>query len=323
MISVFVHRDGQTEQASSIERAWLTPASGVFVWLDLAAPSIPESLLLSDTFRFHPLSVEDALSDAQYPKAEAYDGYLFVILHGIDLQASEQGRGFATHGVSFFLGPNYLVTVHDGASRSISELRDHCVRNSRLLGEGPVVLFHRIVDAMVDHYAPEVEKLEDRLDALEQAIFDQPDRSLARRILKAKRDVASLRRIVAPQRDVISRLARREFVDISTEMSFRFRDVYDHLVRIADDALIFQDRLTGILDAHLSIVSNQLNEVMKVLAVVSTIFMPLTLVTGVYGMNMPLPHFPGGDAAQFWWLTGGSVILVVVMLALFRRKRWL
>jgi len=323
MISVFVHRDGQTEQAPSIERAWLNPASGVFVWLDLAAPSIPESLLLSDTFRFHPLSVEDALSDAQYPKAEAYDGYLFVILHGIDLQASEKGRGFATHGVSFFLGPNYLVTVHDGASRSISELRDHCVRNSRLLGEGPVVLFHRIVDAMVDHYAPEVEKLEDRLDALEQAIFDQPDRSLARRILKTKRDVASLRRIVAPQRDVISRLARREFVDISTEMSFRFRDVYDHLVRIADDALIFQDRLTGILDAHLSIVSNQLNEVMKVLAVVSTIFMPLTLVTGVYGMNMPLPHFPGGDAAQFWWLAGGSVVLVVFMLAIFRRKRWL
>ena len=169
------------------------------------------------------------------------------------------------------------------------------MRNSRLLGEGPVVLFHRIVDAMVDHYGPEVEKLEERLDALEQAIFDEPDRSLARRILKAKRDVASLRRIISPQRDVISRLARREFVDISTEMSFRFRDVYDHLVRIADDALIFQDRLTGILDAHLSIVSNQLNEVMKVLAVVSTIFMPLTLVTGVYGMNMPLPHFPGGD----------------------------
>ena len=135
--------------------------------------------------------------------------------------------------------------------------------------------------------------------------------------------MASLRRIVAPQRDVISRLARREFVDISTEMSFRFRDVYDHLVRIADDALIFQDRLTGILDAHLSIVSNQLNEVMKVLAVVATIFMPLTLVTGVYGMNMPLPHFPGGDAAQFWWLAGFSAVLVVAMLAAFRRSRWI
>ena len=137
------------------------------------------------------------------------------------------------------------------------------------------------------------------------------------------RDVAGLRRIITPQRDVISRLARREFLDISTEMSFRFRDVYDHLARIADDALIFQDRLTGILDAHLSSISNQLNQVMKVLAVVATIFMPLTLLTGIYGMNVPLPHFPGGDAAQFWWLTGISAAIVAAMLVMFRRKRWI
>jgi magnesium transporter len=323
LISIFVHRDERTEQVPSLDRAWLKPNSGAFVWVDLAAASIPESLLLSDTFGFHPLSVEDAMSTRQYPKAEAYDGYLYVILHGIDFRAMEKGDGFATHDVDFFIGPNYLVTVHDGSSRSIAEIRDHCVRNSRLLGEGPVVLFYRIVDAMVDHYSPEVVKLEDRLDSLEQAIFKTSDQSLARRILKAKRDVAALRRIVSPQRDVISRLARREFVDISTEMSFRFRDVYDHLVRIADDALIFQDRLTGILDAHLSIVSNQLNQVMKVLAVVATIFMPLTLLTGMYGMNMPLPHFPGGADAQFWWLSGISAALVVVMLAVFRRKHWI
>jgi magnesium transporter len=323
LISIFVHRDGRTEQASSLDRRWLHQGSEAFVWVDLAAPSMPESLILSGTFAFHPLSVEDAMSGRQYPKAEAYDGYLYVILHGIDLRAADKGEGFATHDVDFFVGANYLVTVHDGFSRSIVELRDHCVRDARLLGEGPVVLFYRIVDAMVDHYSPEVEKLEDRLDDLEQAIFEASDRSLAKRILKAKRDVASLRRIVTPQRDVISRLARREFVDISTEMSFRFRDIYDHLVRIADDALIFQDRLTGILDAHLSIVSNQLNDVMKVLAVVATIFMPLTLLTGVYGMNMPLPHFPGGDVMQFRWLSGFSLALVAVMLALFRRKHWI
>jgi magnesium transporter len=117
-------------------------------------------------------------------------------------------------------------------------------------------------------------------------------------------------------------LARREFVDISTEMAFRFRDVHDHLVRISDDALLFHDRITGILDAHLSNVSNRLNEVMKVLTVVSTIFMPLTLLTGLYGMNVELPHFPGGAAAQFWWLFGCSIAVVVLMLAVFRRKRW-
>jgi magnesium transporter len=321
MITIFVHRNGRTEQATSVDRAWVHPSGGATVWVDLAAPSIPEALILSDTFGFHPLSVEDAMAEQHFPKLEAYDGYLYAVLHGIDFRAAE--HGFATHDVDFFIGPTYLVTVHDGYSRSIAELRDHCPRNSKILGEGPVALFHRIVDTMVDHYRPEIEKLEDRIDELEKGVFENPTPELLRDILAEKRDVSSIRRIVTPQRDVVARLARRDFVDISTEMAFRFRDVYDNLVRIADDALIFQDRITGILDAHLSNVSNRLNEVMKVLTVVSTIFMPLTLLAGIYGMNVTLPHFPGGDAAQFWWLVGLSLVVTVVMLGLFRRQRWI
>jgi magnesium transporter len=191
------------------------------------------------------------------------------------------------------------------------------------MGEGPVALFHRIVDTMVDHYRPEVEKLEDRLDELEKAIFDDPRPELIRQILNEKREVSTLRRIITPQRDVVARLARREFVDISTDMSFRFRDVYDHLVRIADDMAIFQDRITGILDAHLTNVSNRLNEVMKVLTVVSTVFMPLAVLSGIYGMNVPLPHFPGSDAAQFWWLISIMLVIALGMLALFHRRRWI
>jgi len=293
----------------------------VTFWVDLLAPSVPESLILSDTMGFHPLSVEDAMSAVQYPKVEAYDGYLYVVLHGIDFTAGE--RGFKTHDIDFFLGPTYLVTVHAGRSTAMTELLAHCPRNPRILGDGPVPLFHRIVDAMVDHYRPEVEKLEDRLDELEDAVFANPTPALAREILAQKRDVSSLRRVTTPQRDVISRLARREFVDISDEMAFHFRDIYDHLVRIADDALIFHDRITGILEAHLSNVSNRLNEVMKVLTVVATIFMPLTLLTGFFGMNVDLPHFPGGPGAQFWWLAGFMLAVVVVMLIMFRRNRWI
>jgi len=321
MITIFVEKDGRTEQAPKFDRAWLNPASGVHVWVDLAAPSIPESLILSDTFNFHPLSVEDALSARQYPKAEAFDGYLYVVLHGIHYQKSD--HSFATHDVDFFVGPNYLVTIHDGDSRTLAELREHATRNTRILSEGPVALLHRVVDGLVDGYRPEVDKLEDRIDELEKQIFERPDPALVRKILAEKREVAGLRRIITPQRDVVSRLARRDFVDVSTEMSFRFRDVYDHLVRVADDVLIFQDRITGMLDAHLSNVSNRLNEVMKVLTVVSTILMPLTLLTGAYGMNVPLPQFPGGEHAQFWWLFGISMTVVVGMLAMFRRKRWI
>jgi len=320
--TIFVHRNGQTEQSTRIERAWLGAASGVFVWVDLAAPSIPELLVLSDTFAFHPLSVEDAKSAMQYPKAEAYDGYLYIILHGIDFHAGED-HCFATHDIDFFLGPNYLVTVHDAHSPSLRELREHATRNPKILGEGPVALFHRIVDSMIDSYRPEVEKLEERLDELEKAVFEAPDPKLVRRILDEKREVASLRRIITPQRDVIARLARRDFVDISTEMSFRFRDIYDHLVRIADDAMIFQDRISGMLDAHLSNVSNRLNQVMKVLTIVSTMLMPPTLLAGLYGMNVPLPHFPGGEGAQFWWVIGITLGVSAVMLTWFRRRRWI
>src|SRR5436190_2750951 len=321
MLTIFVHRNGATEPATRIDRSWLIPASGAIVWVDLAAPSIPESLVLTDTFHFHPLSVEDAMSERQYPKVEAYDGYLYVILHGIESMAAE--HCFATHDVDFFVGPNYLVTVHDGDSRSIADLRDHATRNAKILAEGPVALFHRIVDTMVDHYRPEIDKLEDRLDTLEDDIFKTADPRRVREILDEKRQVASLRRIVIPQRDVIARLARRDFVDVSTEMSFRFRDVYDHLVRVSDDALMFQDRITGMLDAHLSNVSFRLNEVMKVLTLVTVLFMPPTLVAGIWGMNVPLPHLPGGDAAQFWWVVGGMAGITGGMLVFFRGRRWI
>jgi magnesium transporter len=321
MITIFAESNGVTEKAARFDRAWLNPASGVHVWVDLAAPSIPESLILSDTFAFHKLSVEDAMSARQFPKAEAYDGYLYVILHGIHFEKGDQA--FGTHDVDFFIGPNYLVTVHDGDSTSINELREQATRNPKILSEGPVSLLHRIVDAMVDAIRPEVDKLEERLDDLERRIFDRPDPRLIRRILEQKRQVAGLRRIVTPQRDVVARLARRDFADVSTEMSFRFRDVYDHLQRIADDVMIFQDRITGMLDAHLSNVSNRLNEVMKVLTIVSTVLMPLTLLTSVYGMNVPLPQFPGGERLQFWWLFGIMLAIAVGMLAMFRRKRWI
>jgi magnesium transporter len=138
-----------------------------------------------------------------------------------------------------------------------------------------------------------------------------------------RHELAQMRRVLMPQRDVIGRLARREFSAISDEMAYRFRDVYDHVVRLADEAILFQDRVTGILEVNLAAISNRLNQVMKVLTVMSTIFLPLTVLSGMWGMNVMLPKFPGGDAAQFWWVTGIMVAVAVAMLAVFRRNRWM
>src|SRR5204863_7220554 len=178
-------------------------------------------------------------------------------------------------------------------------------------------------DSMVDNYAPELEEIEQEMDELEEEAILGAGDNLIRPILAIKRDLSSLRRVVIPQRDVVGRLARREFPVISNEMAYRFRDVYDHLVRFADETMMFQDRMTGVLEGYLSAISNRLNIVMKVLTVMSTVFLPLTVLTGMWGMNVPLPLFPGGERVQFWWVTGIMVLISGVMLLLFRRKRWI
>jgi magnesium transporter len=186
-----------------------------------------------------------------------------------------------------------------------------------------VGVLYRIVDAMVDHYRPEIEEMDRRIDKMEHEAVLGSRETLVRQILALKRDLSSLRRVVIPQRDAVGRLARREFGMISDEMAYRFRDVYDHLVRLSDESMILQDRVTGILEAHLSAVSNRLNQIVKVLTVMSTIFLPLTVLTGMWGMNIELPRFPGSEAAQFWWIAGIMALIAGCMLALFRMRRWI
>ena len=304
-----------------MDPAWLKPDSGVWVWVDLSNPTPEEGWILSDVFKFHELAIEDALSEIHHPKVESYGNYLYLILHGIDFRESE--HLFRTQDIDFFLGEQFLVTVHPGSSRTLERMRDVCSRNERALGEGPVALLHRIIDAMVDNYRPQIDKLTERLDELETKIFEHPNARLSKEILDFKADVSSLRRVVLPQRDAVARLARREFPIISEALAFRFRDVHDHLVRLVDEALFFQDRVTSLLDAHLSLVSNQLNSVMKVLTIIATIFMPLTVLTGMWGMNVPLPHFPGGDDLQFWWVVLLMSVLVGGMLGYFRKQKWI
>ena len=320
-ISIYVHQNGETRSADRIDPQWLAAGSPVTLWVDLSAPAPDESLVLGSVFNFHPLAVEDALTEIHHPKIETYDDHLYLILHGIDFQ--EEEHWFATRDVDFFLGRNYLVTVHDGHSRSILSLKETCDRHHRVLAEGPVGLLHRIVDSMVDNYRPEIEGLEKQMDELEDEAILGEREDLVRDILGLKRDLASLRRVIIPQRDVIGRLARREFAIITDEMAYRFRDVYDHLVRLSDEAMLSHDRVTGILEAYLSNISNRLNRVMKVLTVMSTIFLPLTVLTGMWGMNVPLPRFPGGDAVQFWWVVACMVSITGVMLAFFRRHHWI
>lgn len=320
MIRYFVHREGRTSAVEALDPAWLLPGSGAYVWADLAEPTEADGRVLREVFGVHELAVEDALGETHHPKVETYDGLLYVVLHGINFHASE--HAFDTHDTDFFVSARFLVTVHDGRRRSIAHIVDLCGKSGHILAEGPMALMHRIMDTMVDHYHPEVDELEEWLDDLERQVLESPNESLMGEILAVKRDIRSLRRIVMPQRDVLGRLSRREFDLISQEMAYRFRDVYDQLVRLADDAIIFQDRVTGILDAHLAGVSIQLAQTSKLVAVIATLFGPLTVLTGMYGMNVPLPHFPGGEGLQFWWVLGLMSTASIAMFVGFRRSGW-
>jgi magnesium transporter len=320
VISTYIHENGATRSVDQIEPRWLDPTAAVTLWVDMTAPTAQETQLLGDVFHFHPLSVEDARSALQYPKIEPYPHYLYLVLHGIDV-TSGQDR-FATLDVDFFLGRNYLVTVHDGRSRTVQRLKEICDLHGRFLEEGPAALLHRIVDSMVDNYRPVMEGIEDRIGALEELAFSGKQH-LGRQLLRLKHELSSMRRVVVPQRDAIGRLARREFPAISDEMAFRFRDVYDHVVRMTEETVMFHDRVTGIFEVNLTTISNRLNQVMKVLTVMSTIFLPLTVLTGMWGMNIDLPRFPGSDAAQFWWIGGIMVVISASMLGAFRRQRWI
>ena len=319
MIRYFVHRGGRTETVDRLDPTWLT-TSGMVVWADVAEPTEGDTAVLRDVFKLHELPVEAAVQRETQPKVESYGGYLYIVLHGINFQAAE--HTFETHETDFFLSQNFLITIHDGQRRSIAHIAELCSRADHILSEGSVGLLHRIVDTMVDHYRPEVEELEERLDEIEDRVIETPDQSLTGDILAVKRDVTQLRRIVVPQRDAVGRLARREFDLIGQEMAYRFRDVYDQFARMADDAMFFQDRVTGVLDAHLASVSNRLANVSRLLAVIAALFGPLTVITGVFGMNVPLPTLFGSPEYQFWEIVGIMVLSSAALFIWFKKSGW-
>ena len=176
MIRYFVHREGATHAVDAIDRAWLQPGSGVYVWADLAQPTPEDGLVLRDLFGVHELAVEDALGATHHPKVEAYGPLLYVVLHGINFHANE--HAFDTHDTDFFVTSQFLVTVHDGRRRSIAHVADLCSRSAHILAEGPTALMHRIMDTMVGHYHPEVDELEDWLDDLERQVLERPNQRL-------------------------------------------------------------------------------------------------------------------------------------------------
>lgn len=292
---------------------------GDLLWLDLESPTPEEEAVLRDHFQLHPLALEDTFVEVQYPKIDIYSDYAFLVLHGINYLAAT--KEFTTAEIDIFLSDQFLITYHDHRMRSVNMMKERIQNEPQILQAGLDRLAYSILDRMVDNYFPELEKLEDRIEELEEEIFSQPSRESLNRIFTLKRDLMHLKRIVYPQREVFNRLSRDEIPWIRPATRVYFRDTYDSLFRMTDTADAYRDLLTGLLDAYLSSVSNDLNEVMKVLTLIATICIPMTVVAGVYGMNfryMPELEWRYG----YFFALGLMLIVALGMFWFFRRKRW-
>lgn len=321
MITILKHNPTRgLERSDHPDPALLSLAPNEHLWVDLEEPTPEEEKVLNTAFRFHPLSVEDALTEIEYPKLDVYDEYAFLVLHGIDyLIKSEK---FSTAEVNIFLGKNFVVTFHRHRMRSVHYAQDRILNDPTTLTRGVDMLLHLILDRMVDNYFPDIEKLEDRIQALEEEVFTAPGKEALAKILKLKRDVLHFKRIVYPQREVFNRLSRDELAVVQPATRMYFRDIYDNLFRMTDVADSYRDLLSGILEAYLSSVSNRLNEVMKALTIVLAIFTPLTVISGIYGMNFA--HLPlAGSPYGFYVSVVAMVLISLGMLAFFKHKNWI
>jgi len=290
------------------------------LWVDFDQPSPQEEEVLRSGFGFHHLSVEDCLGGIHHPKADDFGAHVFAILHTVDLDSPTEE--LATAEIDAFLGPNFVVTFHREPLECIASLRARCQQDERLLSRGADFLLHDIFDSLVENFMPALDRLDERIDQLEREVLRNPRPTVLAQIMALKRDTLQLRRVVAPQREVINRFSRGDFAVVTPKAHIYFRDIYDHLIRIEDINESLRDVAEGVLGIYLSAVSNRMNEVMKVLSVVATIFFPLTLLAGIYGMNFQyMPELAWRYGYFAVW--GAMLIVTAAMLALFRKRRWL
>src|SRR5688572_12015634 len=261
-------------------------------WLDMVKPTDEDFALLDDVFGFHPLAIEDTLNYMQRPKIESYNhvgegckqGYFYMVFHGPDLETFKQN--LRTKELDLFVSEHFLVTIHEEVMRSVEAVITRAENDpGRALDRGTDVLLHNIIDHMVDHYQPILDYLQEALDELEERALTEPRPEVLTSIAMKKRELLNLRRVVGPQREVVAQLTRGEVPFIREGTRVYLRDVQDHLIRTVEMVELYRDLVMGARDIYLSSISNHLNQIMKILTIITVTALPLTVVTSFYGQN--------------------------------------
>ncbi|MGB2998537.1 MAG: magnesium/cobalt transporter CorA [Phycisphaerae bacterium] len=292
------------------------------LWIDMEAATEEETDWLGEqVLGLHPVAVQTCREVTSQPLVHDYDDYLFMVIHAVDFE--RQAEAVTTLEVDVFWGRNFVLTYHRDPIRTISEVRDRCGQNGGvLLSRGSDFFMHALVDRIIDNFTPTLDRIDDLIEEVEQQIFRRPTDAVLKRALDLKRAVAYLWRVATAQRDVVGRIVRGEFPQIKKQALAYWRDAYDHLVRMVQSAENQRDLIAAARDTYLSVVSNRMNEVMKVLTIIATIFIPLTFIAGVYGMNfewMPELKQPWAYPA----VLGVMMLVTLGMLWFFRRKKWI
>jgi len=293
--------------------------AGRFFWLDIHGPGAEGLGLLRDVFGFHPIALEDSEHFGQRPKLDTYDDYVMLVVYGANRDDDNLVE------VHCFLSEHYLVTVHHDDCPAFSDLRAR-ITSHHLHTDNSAFVLYAVVDALVDSFFPLLSEFDDRIDTIEDRVFQAPDDAQLQEVFAIKRTLVSLRKVITPERDLFARIATGVLAipGMTPDAERYYRDVYDHLIRISDLIDSYRDLTTGAMDVYLSTVSNRLNDVMKRLTIVATIFMPLTWITGFFGMNFGrlVLNITGWPAFLVFGLAG-QALAVAIMLFLFKKEGWI
>ncbi|NMC14072.1 MAG: magnesium/cobalt transporter CorA [Chloroflexi bacterium] len=297
-----------------------------FLWVDFeGTPPETDEPILHEIFGFHPLAIDDALQESHVPKLDDWIGYLYIVLHAVVFDQNAEDC-VDTRELDIFLGDNYIVTHHDYSISGIERVWGNCMKDDRFWRNGPDYLLYRITDEVVASYMHVVEALDNEIDLAEDLVFQKPTEEMLGKIFSLKRAVLHLRRVIGPQREVLNKLARDDYKVIDKPVKVYFRDVYDHLVRLHDLTENIRDLVSGTLDTYLSVINNRMNDIMKTLTVITTFFMPISFITGFFGMNFfqPVTDLHHWTAMPAFVITLLIFILTPIgMILWIRRKGWI
>jgi magnesium transporter len=290
------------------------------MWIDLCAPSDRESYILTHDFKFHPLAIEDVISEVPRPKLDDYGNYLFMVFQMADYLGKDKGLKISE--VDLFLTNNAVVSVHFDDHSVYDSLYMKARKDDRLFSRGADFLFHAILDSIVDYYGTALDLLEFEVDAVEDDVFEEPDEQTVKTIFTLRRDIHQLKRITGPQLEVLSHLVKEKHELISEKTAVYMSDIYDHMARVNETTDGYRDTLISALEVYFSGVSTRTNEIIKILTIFTAILMPPTFLVGLYGMNFKyMPEVDWKYGYIFFWVL--VLIITVALLFFFKKKKWI